>query len=157
MAAHAFHRRGGRRLLDEEGRRDREQRDDRAAQEAGANAARQCINLSRAGGGDAYSIVPSLQPGALLQDWTARAHRPALLSEEFSAYVAREAFGSPAPEIHAPLFWHAFVSPDGADLVTDADNIYLFDNPRLAARPFFLDLCRAAGAPEAWLPAPVAA
>ena len=30
-------------------------------------------------------------------------------------------------------------------------------HPRLAARPFFLDLCRAAGAPEAWLPAPVAA
>jgi 2-amino-4-hydroxy-6-hydroxymethyldihydropteridine diphosphokinase len=28
---------------------------------------------------------------------------------------------------------------------------------RLAARPFLLDLCRAAGAPEAWLPAPVAA
>ena len=30
-------------------------------------------------------------------------------------------------------------------------------HPRLAARPFFLDLCRAAGAPEAWFPAPVAA
>lgn len=30
-------------------------------------------------------------------------------------------------------------------------------HPRLAARPFFLDLCRAAGAPEAWLPAAVAA
>ena len=30
-------------------------------------------------------------------------------------------------------------------------------HPRLAARPFFLDLCRAAGAPVAWLPAPVAA
>lgn len=30
-------------------------------------------------------------------------------------------------------------------------------HPRLAARPFFVDLCRAAGAPEAWLPAPVAA
>ena len=30
-------------------------------------------------------------------------------------------------------------------------------HPRLAARPFFLELCRAAGAPEAWLPAPVAA
>ncbi|HJR53454.1 MAG TPA: 2-amino-4-hydroxy-6-hydroxymethyldihydropteridine diphosphokinase [Gemmatimonadota bacterium] len=30
-------------------------------------------------------------------------------------------------------------------------------HPRLAERPFFLDLCRAAGAPEAWLPAPVAA
>lgn len=30
-------------------------------------------------------------------------------------------------------------------------------HPRLAARAFFLDLCRAAGAPEAWLPAPVAA
>lgn len=30
-------------------------------------------------------------------------------------------------------------------------------HPRLAARPFFLDLCRAAGAPEGWLPAPVAA
>jgi 2-amino-4-hydroxy-6-hydroxymethyldihydropteridine diphosphokinase len=28
---------------------------------------------------------------------------------------------------------------------------------RLAERPFFLDLCRAAGAPEAWLPARVAA
>lgn len=28
---------------------------------------------------------------------------------------------------------------------------------RLAERPFFLDLCRAAGAPEAWLPSPVAA
>ena len=28
---------------------------------------------------------------------------------------------------------------------------------RLATRPFFLDLCREAGAPEAWLPAPVAA
>lgn len=28
---------------------------------------------------------------------------------------------------------------------------------RLAARPFFVELCRAAGAPEAWLPAPVAA
>jgi 2-amino-4-hydroxy-6-hydroxymethyldihydropteridine diphosphokinase len=26
-------------------------------------------------------------------------------------------------------------------------------HPRLAARPFFLDLCRAAGAPAAWLPA----
>ena len=30
-------------------------------------------------------------------------------------------------------------------------------HPRLAARPFFLDLCRAAGAPEPWLPAEVAA
>lgn len=30
-------------------------------------------------------------------------------------------------------------------------------HPRLAERPFFLALCRAAGAPEAWLPAPVAA
>jgi 2-amino-4-hydroxy-6-hydroxymethyldihydropteridine diphosphokinase len=30
-------------------------------------------------------------------------------------------------------------------------------HPRLAARPFFLELCRAAGAPEAWLPAEVAA
>ncbi|HET6361562.1 MAG TPA: 2-amino-4-hydroxy-6-hydroxymethyldihydropteridine diphosphokinase [Gemmatimonadota bacterium] len=30
-------------------------------------------------------------------------------------------------------------------------------HPRLAARPFFLELCRAAGAPEAWLPTPVAA
>ena len=30
-------------------------------------------------------------------------------------------------------------------------------HPRLAERPFFLDLCRMAGAPEAWLPAPVAA
>ena len=30
-------------------------------------------------------------------------------------------------------------------------------HPRLAARPFFLELCRAAGAPEAWLPAAVAA
>ena len=30
-------------------------------------------------------------------------------------------------------------------------------HPRLAARPFFLGLCRSAGAPEAWLPAPVAA
>jgi 2-amino-4-hydroxy-6-hydroxymethyldihydropteridine diphosphokinase len=30
-------------------------------------------------------------------------------------------------------------------------------HPRLARRPFFLDLCRAAGAPEAWLPATVAA
>jgi 2-amino-4-hydroxy-6-hydroxymethyldihydropteridine diphosphokinase len=30
-------------------------------------------------------------------------------------------------------------------------------HPRLAARPFFVDLCRAAGAPEVWLPAPVAA
>lgn len=30
-------------------------------------------------------------------------------------------------------------------------------HPRLAARPFFLALCRSAGAPEAWLPAPVAA
>ena len=30
-------------------------------------------------------------------------------------------------------------------------------HPRLAGRPFFLELCRAAGAPEAWLPAPVAA
>ena len=29
-------------------------------------------------------------------------------------------------------------------------------HPRLAARPFFLDLCRVAGAPDAWLPAPVA-
>jgi 2-amino-4-hydroxy-6-hydroxymethyldihydropteridine diphosphokinase len=27
----------------------------------------------------------------------------------------------------------------------------------LGARPFFLELCRATGAPEAWLPAPVAA
>jgi hypothetical protein len=102
---------------------------------AASNVVQVSLLQRRAGGGDAYSIVPSLQPGALLQDWTARAHRPALLSEEFSAYVAREAFGSPPPEIHAPLFWHAFVSPDGADLVTDADNIYLFDNPRLAARP----------------------
>ena len=30
-------------------------------------------------------------------------------------------------------------------------------HPRLAGRPFFLHLCRAAGAPEAWLPAEVAA
>lgn len=30
-------------------------------------------------------------------------------------------------------------------------------HPRLAARSFFLDLCRAVGAPEAWLPAQVAA
>ncbi len=30
-------------------------------------------------------------------------------------------------------------------------------HPRLAARPFFVELCRAAGAPETWLPAPVAA
>lgn len=30
-------------------------------------------------------------------------------------------------------------------------------HPRLAARPFFLYLCRAAGAPEAWLPAEVTA
>lgn len=30
-------------------------------------------------------------------------------------------------------------------------------HPRLAARPFFVELCRAAGAPEAWLPAAVAA
>lgn len=30
-------------------------------------------------------------------------------------------------------------------------------HPRLAARPFFLELCREAGAPEPWLPAPVAA
>ncbi|HEU4463891.1 MAG TPA: 2-amino-4-hydroxy-6-hydroxymethyldihydropteridine diphosphokinase [Gemmatimonadota bacterium] len=30
-------------------------------------------------------------------------------------------------------------------------------HPRLAARPFFVALCRAAGAPETWLPAPVAA
>lgn len=30
-------------------------------------------------------------------------------------------------------------------------------HPRLGARPFFLDLCRAAGAPLAWLPAPEAA
>jgi 2-amino-4-hydroxy-6-hydroxymethyldihydropteridine diphosphokinase len=30
-------------------------------------------------------------------------------------------------------------------------------HPRLSARPFFLDLCRAAGAPEAWLPVSVAA
>ena len=30
-------------------------------------------------------------------------------------------------------------------------------HPRLAGRPFFLYLCRAAGAPEAWLPAEVAA
>jgi 2-amino-4-hydroxy-6-hydroxymethyldihydropteridine diphosphokinase len=30
-------------------------------------------------------------------------------------------------------------------------------HPRLAARRFFVDLCRKAGAPEAWLPAPVAA
>lgn len=30
-------------------------------------------------------------------------------------------------------------------------------HPRLAARPFFLELCREAGAPEAWLPAGVAA
>ena len=30
-------------------------------------------------------------------------------------------------------------------------------HPRLAGRPFFLELCRAAGAPEAWLPATVAA
>ena len=30
-------------------------------------------------------------------------------------------------------------------------------HPRLAARPFFLYLCRAAGAPEGWLPAEVSA
>jgi 2-amino-4-hydroxy-6-hydroxymethyldihydropteridine diphosphokinase len=30
-------------------------------------------------------------------------------------------------------------------------------HPRLAGRPFFLYLCRAAGAPEAWLPAEVTA
>lgn len=30
-------------------------------------------------------------------------------------------------------------------------------HPRLGVRPFFLDLCRAAGAPLAWLPAPEAA
>lgn len=30
-------------------------------------------------------------------------------------------------------------------------------HPRLAGRPFFLYLCRTAGAPEAWLPAGVAA
>ena len=30
-------------------------------------------------------------------------------------------------------------------------------HPRLAARPFFVALCRAAGAPEAWLPTPVTA
>ncbi|HUF90715.1 MAG TPA: 2-amino-4-hydroxy-6-hydroxymethyldihydropteridine diphosphokinase [Gemmatimonadota bacterium] len=30
-------------------------------------------------------------------------------------------------------------------------------HPRLGARPFFLDLCHAAGAPLAWLPAPEAA
>lgn len=30
-------------------------------------------------------------------------------------------------------------------------------HPRLRDRPFFLDLCRAAGAPAAWLPAPEAA
>lgn len=30
-------------------------------------------------------------------------------------------------------------------------------HPRLATRPFFLELCRSAGAPEAWFPAPVAA
>lgn len=30
-------------------------------------------------------------------------------------------------------------------------------HPRLGARPFFLDLCRAAGAPLAWIPAPEAA
>jgi len=30
-------------------------------------------------------------------------------------------------------------------------------HPRLAGRPFFLYLCRAAGAPEAWLPAEVIA
>jgi 2-amino-4-hydroxy-6-hydroxymethyldihydropteridine diphosphokinase len=30
-------------------------------------------------------------------------------------------------------------------------------HPRLAGRPFFLHLCRTAGAPEAWLPAEVAA
>lgn len=30
-------------------------------------------------------------------------------------------------------------------------------HPRLAERPFFLHLCRTAGAPEAWLPAEVAA
>lgn len=28
-------------------------------------------------------------------------------------------------------------------------------HPRLAQRPFFLDLCRAAGAPNQWLPSPV--
>jgi 2-amino-4-hydroxy-6-hydroxymethyldihydropteridine diphosphokinase len=30
-------------------------------------------------------------------------------------------------------------------------------HPRLAGRPFFLELCRAAGAPEAWIPATVPA
>ena len=30
-------------------------------------------------------------------------------------------------------------------------------HPRLAERPFFLELCRRVGAPDAWLPAPVAA
>jgi 2-amino-4-hydroxy-6-hydroxymethyldihydropteridine diphosphokinase len=30
-------------------------------------------------------------------------------------------------------------------------------HPRLAGRRFFLDLCRAAGAPESWLPTPVPA
>jgi hypothetical protein len=101
----------------------------------GSNVVQVALLQRAAGGGDTYSIVPSLQPGALAQDWSARTHRPGLLSKEFSAYVAREAFGSPAPEMHAPLFWHAFVSPDGADLVTDLDNIYLFDNARMVARP----------------------
>jgi len=37
-----------------------------------------------------------------------------------------------------------------------ADPGLMVPHPRLADRPFFLDLCRAAGAPEAWLPTPEA-
>jgi hypothetical protein len=100
----------------------------------GSNVVQLSLFRRTHGGGDAYTVTPSLEPGALIQDWSAREHRPLLLSKEFSAYVAKEVFGFPAPDIQAPLFWHAFISRDG-DLVTDADNIYLFDNPRMATRP----------------------
>ena len=100
----------------------------------GSNVVQLSLFRRTHGGGDAYAVKPSLEPGALIQDWSAREHRPLLLSKGFSTYVAKEVFGFPAPDIHAPLFWHAFISRDG-DLVTDADNIYLFDNTRLTARP----------------------
>lgn len=86
---------------------------------------------------DHLVLSPSLQPGALFQDWRNRRFNLAIETPEFQDFILRSALGEAGRglELEVPLWFPGFVTSDRTAII-GRESLYRFDVPGHPSRRF---------------------